>query len=86
MEKFIFKEISVEDFVKQVLNAKEESIAELGCYVIVNDCFFNIDECQLETRAIKIHNCSFDISFSIGMKEIGMIYQMENRTEFFDVD
>lgn len=69
-----FKEISVLNFITQILNTIGFAIEELNFYFIINDTFFPIDEIEIYTGGVTIRNTYHNVELDVNTSEQGMIW------------
>lgn len=76
--KIIFSLVTVENFVKDIVNTEEElDIKELDYYFIINDVFYPIDEVFLQVGSVKIINTDFDTQLYVNFDEMQIWKKVE---------
>ena len=78
MKTITFTEVTVKDFLKEVLETKGKSIEELGYYFVIDRTFYPIDEVYIYTGEIEARNTYQDVDLIIQTNQEGIIWHKNN--------
>ena len=78
MKTITFTEVTVKDFLKEVLETEGKSIEELGYYFIIDGTFYPIDEVYVYTGEIEARNTYQNVDLIIQTNQEGIIWHKNN--------